>query len=145
MCYAFGRSFITMVGGAAAAWPLAVRAQQGERVRRIGVLTALAANDPEGQARVAAFLQGLEESGWSVGRNVRIDIRWSAGNADDTRKYAAELVALAPDIILATTTPAAAVLTEKNHPSGSTTTSKRSFETSIPQKESMAIFVSHPC
>jgi ABC-type uncharacterized transport system substrate-binding protein len=104
------RKFLATLGGAAAAWPLAARAQQPERVRRIGVLTALAANDPEGQARVAAFLQGLEESGWSVGRNVRIDIRWSAGNADDTRKYAAELVALAPDIILATTTPAAAAL-----------------------------------
>src|SRR5262245_60174836 len=103
------RQFTTLMGGVAA-WSLAARAQQPERVRRIGVLTALAANDPEGQARVAAFLQGLEESGWSVGRNVRIDIRWSAGNADDTRKYAAELVALAPDIILATTTPAAAAL-----------------------------------
>jgi putative tryptophan/tyrosine transport system substrate-binding protein len=91
-------------------WPLAARAQQPERMRRIGVLTGLAANDPEGQARIAAFLQGLEESGWSVGRNVRIDIRWSAGNADDTRKYAAELVALAPDIILASTTPAVAAL-----------------------------------
>ena len=74
------------------------------------MLTGLAANDPEGQARMTAFLQGLEESGWSVGRNVRIDIRWSAGNADDTRKYAAELVALAPDIILASTTPAVAAL-----------------------------------
>jgi putative tryptophan/tyrosine transport system substrate-binding protein len=69
-----------------------------------------AANDPEGQARVAAFLQGLQESGWSVGRNVRIDIRWSAGNAEDTRKYAAELVALAPDIILASTTPSVGAL-----------------------------------
>ena len=87
------REFL-LLGGMVAAWPFAARAQQPERVRRIGVLTALAANDPEGQARVAAFLQGLEESGWSVGRNVRIDIRWSAGNADDTRKYAAELVAL---------------------------------------------------
>src|SRR5262249_31935664 len=104
------REFITLLGGATAAWPLAARAQQPERMRRIGVLTGLAANDPEGQARVAAFLQGLEESGWSVGRNVRIDIRWSAGNADDSRKYAAELVALAPDIILASSTPAVAAL-----------------------------------
>jgi putative tryptophan/tyrosine transport system substrate-binding protein len=104
------REFITVLGGAAAAWPLAALAQQSERVRRIGVLMGLAANDPEGQARIAAFLQGLQELGWSVGRNVRIDIRWSAGNADDTRKYAAELVALAPDIILASTTPSAGAL-----------------------------------
>jgi putative tryptophan/tyrosine transport system substrate-binding protein len=103
------RDFITLLGGAAA-WPLAARAQQGERVRRIGVLMTQAANDPEGQARIAAFLQGLQELGWSVGRNLRIDIRWSAGNADDTHKYAAELVALAPDIILASTTPSVAAL-----------------------------------
>src|SRR5215510_4893990 len=104
------RELLAALGGAAAAWPLTARAQQAGAVRRIGVLTGLAANDPEGQARIAAFLQGLEESGWSVGRNVRIDIRWSAGNAADTRKYAAELVALAPDIILASTTPAVAAL-----------------------------------
>jgi ABC-type uncharacterized transport system substrate-binding protein len=103
------RDFISLLGGAAA-WPLAALAQQSERVRRIGVLMGQAANDPEGQARIAAFLQGLQELGWSVGRNVRIDIRWSAGNADDTRKYAAELVALAPDIILASTTPSAGAL-----------------------------------
>jgi ABC-type uncharacterized transport system substrate-binding protein len=103
------REFISLLGGAAA-WPLAAGAQQGERVRRIGVLMAQAANDPEGQARIAAFLQGLQELGWSVGRNLRIDIRWSAGNADDTHKYAAELVALAPDIILASTTPSVAAL-----------------------------------
>jgi putative tryptophan/tyrosine transport system substrate-binding protein len=103
------REFITLLGGAAA-WPIAALAQQSERVRRIGVLMGQAANDPEGQARIAAFLQGLQELGWSVGRNVRIDIRWSAGNADDTRKYAAELVALAPDIILASTTPSAGAL-----------------------------------
>jgi putative ABC transport system substrate-binding protein len=104
------RAFITLLGSAAAAWPLAARAQQREQVRRIGVLMAQAANDPEGQARIAAFLQGLQELGWSVGRNLRIDIRWSAGNADDTHKYAAELVALAPDIILASTTPSVAAL-----------------------------------
>jgi putative ABC transport system substrate-binding protein len=104
------REFITLLGGAATAWPLAARAQQGERMRRIGVLMGQAANDPEGQARVAAFFQGLQELGWSVGRNVRIDIRWSAGDADDTRKYAAELVAVAPDVILASTTPSAAAL-----------------------------------
>src|SRR3974390_3182766 len=95
------REFITLIGGAVAAWPLAASAQQPERMRRIGVLMALPANDAEGQARVAAFLQGLQELGWSVGRNVIIDIRWSTGNSADTRKYAMELVALGPDVILA--------------------------------------------
>src|SRR5262245_11383645 len=94
------RDFITLLGGAAVAWPFTARAQQGERVRRIGVLMHLAADDPEGQARHAAFLQGLEQSGWSAGRNVRIDTRWGASEAD-RRRYAAELVALAPDVILA--------------------------------------------
>ena len=93
------REFITLLGGAAAAWPLSTRAQ--ERVRRIGVLMNLAADDPEGQARIAAFAQGLKQLGWTDGRNMRIDIRSAAGNADDARKYAAELVALAPDVILA--------------------------------------------
>src|SRR5712691_6198878 len=97
------REFITLLGGTAAAWPLAARAQQGDRMRRIGVLMNLAADDAEGQTRLAAFLQGLQESGWSVGRNVRIDTRWGAGDADRIRKYAAELVALVPDVILATT------------------------------------------
>ena len=79
-------------------------------MRRIGVLMTLAADDPVAQARIAAFLQGLQQSGWTVGRNVRIDYRWAAGNADDTRKYAAELVALAPDVILAAGSAAAAPL-----------------------------------
>jgi putative ABC transport system substrate-binding protein len=99
------REFITLVSGAAAAWPLAARAQQGERVRRIGVLMHLAADDPEGQARFAAFLQGLQQFGWTDGNNLRVDTRWGANNADRGR-YAAELVALAPDVILASTTPA---------------------------------------
>jgi ABC-type uncharacterized transport system substrate-binding protein len=96
------REFITLLGGATAAWPLAARAQQPEKMRRIGVLSAIAADDPEAQARNASFLQGLAELGWTVGRNVRIDYRWSAANVDDIRRYAAELVALAPDVILAT-------------------------------------------
>jgi putative tryptophan/tyrosine transport system substrate-binding protein len=96
------REFITLLGGAAVAWPIAARAQQGDRVRRIGVLMSQAADDAEGQARLAAFLQGLQQLGWIDGRNVRIDTRWGAGDADRTRKYAAELVALAPDIIVAT-------------------------------------------
>jgi putative ABC transport system substrate-binding protein len=94
------RAFITLLGGAAA-WPLAVRAQQADRVRRIGVLMGLAANDPEGQARIAAFLQGLQQLGWTDGRNVQIETRWGAGDADRLRRFAAELVALAPDVILA--------------------------------------------
>jgi putative ABC transport system substrate-binding protein len=96
------RELITLLGGAAVAWPLAARAQQPERMRRIGVFIPLAADDPEANSRIAAFQQGLQQLGWTDGRNVRIDYRWSAGNADDTRKYAAELVALAPDVILAT-------------------------------------------
>jgi len=92
------REFITLLNGAAAAWALAARAQ--ERVRRIGVLMNLASDDPEGQDRVAAFMQGLQESGWAVGRNVRVDYRWGAGDTNLFRKYAAELVALAPDVIL---------------------------------------------
>jgi putative ABC transport system substrate-binding protein len=95
------RKFLATLGGAAAAWPLAARAQQGERVRRIGVLHALAADDPEGQARLTAFVQGLQELGWTDGRNVRIDYRWAGGDAERSRRYAAELVALAPDVILA--------------------------------------------
>jgi putative ABC transport system substrate-binding protein len=95
------RAFITLLGGAAAAWPLAARAQQGERMRRIGVLMSTAANDPLGKARIAAFLHGLQQLGWTDGRNVRIDTRWGGGNADDIRKYAAELVGIAPDVILA--------------------------------------------
>ncbi|MBI3759996.1 MAG: ABC transporter substrate-binding protein, partial [Deltaproteobacteria bacterium] len=91
------------MGGAAAAWPLAARAQQTERMRRIGVLMAFAADDPEGQARIAAFLQGLQELSWSVGSNVRIDTRWATTNADDLRRHAAELAALAPDVLLAGT------------------------------------------
>ena len=94
------RDFIMLLGGAAAAWPLAARAQQGERVRRIGVLHTIAANDADGQARNTAFLQGLQQLGWTDGRNVRIETRWSA-DADRIRSYVAELVAVAPDVILA--------------------------------------------
>src|SRR3974377_957122 len=95
------REFITLLGGASA-WPLAARSQQSERIRRIGVLMPNTANDSEAHARYAAFLQGVQEFGWGVGRNVRIDSRWSGSSADNIRKYAAELVALAPDIILTT-------------------------------------------
>src|SRR6516164_5358256 len=97
------RQFITLLGGAAA-WPLAARAQQGERVRRIGVFMNTAADDPAGQARLLAFAQTLAQSDWTDGRNVRMDIRWGAGDAERIRRYAAELVALAPDVILASGT-----------------------------------------
>jgi putative ABC transport system substrate-binding protein len=99
------REFITLLGGAAAAWPLAARGQQGGRVRRIGMLMNLAAEDPESQARIGSLLQGLQELGWSIGRNVRIDYRWTAGDAQRLRGYAAELVVLAPDIIVANANP----------------------------------------
>jgi ABC-type uncharacterized transport system substrate-binding protein len=94
------RDFVTLLGGAAV-WSLAAKAQQGERVRRIGVLLPATADDAEFQARVGAFLQGLQQSGWIIGRNVRIDTRWATANAADIRKHAAELAALAPDVILA--------------------------------------------
>jgi putative ABC transport system substrate-binding protein len=93
------RDFITLLGGAAAMWPLAARAQQGNRGRRIGMLSSRAADDPEAPVRVAAFAQGLEQLGWSVGGNLRIEYRWSTNDAE-RRKFAAELVALAPDVIL---------------------------------------------
>ena len=95
------RTFIAALGGAVA-WPLVARAQQRERMRRIGVLMNTVADDPVGQTRIAAFLQGLQELGWSVGRNVQIDTRWAAGDADRIRRYASELAALAPDVIVAT-------------------------------------------
>ena len=86
------REFITLLGGAAVVWPLAARAQRAERMRRIGVLMNLAADDPEGQARLAAFLDGLQQLGWTDGRNVRIDTRWPAGDAGRFRTYAAKLL-----------------------------------------------------
>jgi len=103
------REVITLLGGAAAAWPLAARAQQRERMRHIGVLMGFTADDAEGQTRLAAFLQGLQQLGWADGQNVRVDYRWGGGNAD-MRKYAAELVALAPDVILAHSSAAVAPL-----------------------------------
>src|SRR5262249_29351 len=99
------RDFISCLG-AAAAWPLAARAEQGERIRRIGVLMPSAADDPEFQARITAFLQGLAQLGWLDGRNVRIDTRWGVADADRIRKYAAELLALAPDVIMANSSAA---------------------------------------
>jgi putative ABC transport system substrate-binding protein len=98
------RDFITLFGGAAA-WPLAARAQQADRMRRIGILMTIAANDPEAQARIVVFAQSLQALGWTDGRNARIDIRWSTAGVD-TRKYAAELAALPSEVILANGTEA---------------------------------------
>src|SRR5882724_9568721 len=104
------REFITGLGGAAASLPFAARAQQPNRMRRIGVLQSVGANDPEGPIRMAGFLQGLQQLGWANGRNLQIDIRWASGDADLYRKYAAELIALSPDVLLATSSPTVAAL-----------------------------------
>jgi putative tryptophan/tyrosine transport system substrate-binding protein len=104
------REFIALLGGAAVAWPLAARAQQGDRMRRIGILMNLAADDPEGRARIEAFVQGLQQLGWTVGRNLQIDTRWAAADADLFRRYATELLEPAPDVILAATISAVAAL-----------------------------------
>jgi putative ABC transport system substrate-binding protein len=103
------REFITLLGSAAA-WPLAARAQHDDRVRRIGVLRGFAADDPESQARLTAFRQALQELGWTNGRNVLIEYRLGAADVDRARKLAAELIALAPDVILASGSPAVAGL-----------------------------------
>jgi putative ABC transport system substrate-binding protein len=104
------RSFITLLGGAAAAWPLAARAQQPERMRRIGVLMPYTADDPEIKSRLTAFRQALERLGWSEGRNVQIDYRFAAGSSDRYLPLAQELMALHPDVVVAVTTPVAATL-----------------------------------
>ena len=104
------RELITLLGGAAAGWPLQARAQRPERMRRIGVLMSTAADDPEGQARIAAFHQGLQQLGWTIGEKVRVDSRWPVGDPELFRRYAAELVALSPDVILATGSAATAPL-----------------------------------
>jgi putative ABC transport system substrate-binding protein len=99
------REFVTLLGGAvAAAWPVAALAQQPDRVRRIGVLMNLTADNPQGKPQIAAFLEALQQLGWSDGRNVRIDIRWGTNDIDRQRGYAAELAALIPDVILASGT-----------------------------------------
>jgi len=108
------REFVVTLA-CAAAWPLAARAQQREQMRRIGVLMNLAAGDPEGEARMAAFRRALQQLGWTDGRNVRIDYRWAAGEAGRFHRYAEELVALAPDIILASATPSIQALLEATH------------------------------
>jgi putative ABC transport system substrate-binding protein len=104
------RDFLTLLGGAAAAWPLAARAQQGERMRRIGMLTNVGETDPEAQPRVVVFRQTLEQLGWSVGRNIQIEYRWSAGNNDLLKAHATELLHFSPEVIVATTNQAVAAL-----------------------------------
>ena len=96
------REFITLLGGAAVAWPLAARAQ-GERVRRVGVLMLTSSDEPESQTNIAAFLQGLQEAGWAVGRNLRIDYRWSGNDRTRLNQHATELISLGPDVVLAGT------------------------------------------
>jgi putative ABC transport system substrate-binding protein len=104
------RGFITLIGGAAAAWPLAARAQQGERVRRIGMLLSLDESDAEGKAQLSGFMQGLAELGWTDGRNLRMEVRWGGGDVDRIRTFAKELVAQQPDVIVAQGTPVTAAL-----------------------------------
>src|SRR6516162_6475648 len=94
------REFITLIGGAAAAWPLAARAQQGERMRLICILEGISADTPGSKTRYAAFLEGLQQLGWTPGRNVRIEVRYAEGDQAALRRYAAELVALAPDVLV---------------------------------------------
>jgi putative tryptophan/tyrosine transport system substrate-binding protein len=106
------REFITLIGSAAA-WPLAVSAQQPERMRRIGVLIGLAESDPEAQAWAAAFREGLQKLGWAEGRNIRIDTRWASSDMESMQRYAKELVALQPDLILSTNTPTTASLLQQ--------------------------------
>jgi putative ABC transport system substrate-binding protein len=104
------REFITLLGGATAAWPLAARAQQPGRMPRIGVLTGFGENDPEGMAQFSGFIQGFEELGWTDGRNVQMEVRWPGANVDRIRMFANELVGIQPDVILAQTTPVVAAL-----------------------------------
>src|SRR5262249_18929449 len=104
------RDFITLLGGAAAAWPLAARAQQGERIRRCGILLSLDESDPEAKAQLSGFTHGIAELGWIEGRNLRMEVRWGSGDVDRIRTFAKELVALQPDVILSHGTPVTAAL-----------------------------------
>jgi putative ABC transport system substrate-binding protein len=108
------REFIMLLGGAAATWPLSARAQQADPMRRIGALMAYAERDPEGQASLAAFREGLQKLGWTEGRNIRIDTRWATpSDAELRQRFATELVALQPDLILAQSTPITAALLQR--------------------------------
>src|SRR5919198_15850 len=107
------REFITLLGSAAAAWPLVARAEQPELMRRIGVLMAFGEGDPGGQARVAAFRDGLKKFGWAEGRNIRTDVRWATADVASMERLAKELVALQPDVILSNSTPTTAALLQQ--------------------------------
>src|SRR5436189_6142870 len=108
------RTFIALLSRAAIAWPLAARAQQAEPMRRIGVLMAFAESDPEGQAFVAAFREGLQQLGWADGRNIRIDTRWATpGDAESMQRFAKELVTLQPELVLSSSTPTTAALLQQ--------------------------------
>jgi putative ABC transport system substrate-binding protein len=107
------RAFITLLGTAAAAWPLAARAQQGDRIRRLGILMAGAESDPQYQADVAVFREGLQKLGWVDGQNIRIEVRWAGFDAETMRRYAKELIALQPDLILSNDTPTTATLLQQ--------------------------------
>jgi putative ABC transport system substrate-binding protein len=107
------REFITLIGGAAAAWPLAAHAQQPERMRRIGVLMYGNENDYDYKARLSGFMQSLAKSGWADSRNLLVDVRWTAANLDLVRRHAKELVALKPDVLVATSTPATAAFQDE--------------------------------
>ena len=109
------RDFIKGIVGSATAYPLSARAQQGERMRRVGLLTPFPADDAEGQARLTAFAQALQQAGWTLGQNLRLDYRWGDGKAETMRKYAAELAALAPDVILANSSGAVSALLQVTH------------------------------
>jgi putative tryptophan/tyrosine transport system substrate-binding protein len=109
------REFISLLGGAAAAWPLAARAQKPGGVRRIGVLLSVVESDPEGKAQLSGFTQGLTELGWIEGRNLRMEVRWGGGNVDQIRTFAKELVALQPDLIVAQGTPVTAALQRERY------------------------------
>jgi putative ABC transport system substrate-binding protein len=113
------RDVMILLGGAAASsalWPPAVRAQQPARMRRIGMLNSITADDPDAPPRIAAFAQGLQELGWTIGRNVRIDYRWGASDAEQTRKHTAELVALTPDVLVGTTAAIVAAFQQATRP-----------------------------
>ena len=107
------RDFITLLGGAAAAWPVAARAQQGERMRRIGVLMSFAASDPDAQLRIGTFDKGMRDLGWMEGRNLRTEYRWAPDDGDGLRSHARELVRMAPDVILVNSTPATLAVHEQ--------------------------------
>src|SRR5215813_13170367 len=109
------RDFVTLLSGAAAAWPLAARAQQPDRMRRIGVLMGLTDSDPEAQSRIAAFRKTLQDMGWTEGRNVRTDYYWAAGDIDRTHALAKELVSSTPDVIVVNTPPGLSALRVETH------------------------------